>query len=391
MHSKLTALQTISDIRPQTGGTARVVVDLADALSKHPSIQPVIVTQSFKNDETLPSSSARVQRMIIEARPLNSLRFGVPFYKHLRDIVNSQEKPIIHNHGLWAPENHWAAHLSRSNNIPMVSQPHGMLEPWSLSQKAWKKHVALMLFQRTDLTTAKALIATSSEEYENLRQLGLKQPIAVIPNGVRIDVPADINLDQRLPIQKIKTALFLSRVHQKKGLSNLIRAWAQIRSLDWKLQIAGPDEGGHLQEVMTLASELGIDKSIDYVGTVEGEKKAELYRSANLFVLPTHSENFGVVIAEALANGVPVITTRGAPWSDLETFKCGWWVDIGVKPLVHALCDAMALSDDERRAMGERGREYVQRYNWDIITNQTVNVYRWALNISPAPECLRMN
>lgn len=391
MHSKLTALQTISDIRPQTGGTARVVVDLADALSKHPSIQPVIVTQSFKNDETLPSSSARVQRMIIESRPLNSLRFGVPFYKHLRDIVNSQEKLIIHNHGLWAPANHWAAHLSRSNNIPMVSQPHGMLEPWSLSQKVWKKRVALMLFQRTDLTTAKALIATSSEEYENLRQLGLKQPIAVIPNGVRIDVPTDISLDQRLPIKKIKTALFLSRVHQKKGLSNLIRAWAQIRSLDWKLQIAGPDEGGHLQEVMTLASELGVDKSIDYVGTVEGEKKAELYRSANLFVLPTHSENFGVVIAEALANGVPVITTRGAPWGDLETFKCGWWVDIGVKPLVNALCDAMALSDDERRAMGERGREYVQRYNWDIITNQTVNVYRWALDISPAPECLRMN
>ena len=107
--------------------------------------------------------------------------------------------------------------------------------------------------------------------------------------------------------------------------------------------------------------------------------RAALYREADLLVLPTFSENFGVVVAEALAAGVPVITTRGAPWADLETHGCGWWIETGVAPLVLALREALALSDDERRAMGERGLAYVRRYDWDVIAAETLALYRWVL------------
>lgn len=391
MRSDITALQTISDIRPQTGGTARVVVDLADALGNYSSIQPIIVTQSLTGEATLPSNSPRVLRIIADVRSANSIRFGVPLYRRLGEVVKSQKNSIIHNHGLWLPANHWVCQVAKKNHIPMVIQPHGMLEPWSLSQKAWKKRLALNLFQRADLVLAKVLIATSSEEYENLRKLGFRQPIAVIPNGVRIDAPLGINLNQALPLQEIRTALFLSRVHPKKGLINLVRAWAQIRPSGWKLRIAGPDEGGHLEEVMELADELGVAESMEYVGSVEGERKSAVYRGADLFVLPTHSENFGVVVAEALAQGLPVITTRGAPWADLERYGCGWWIDIGVEPLVHALREALALSDDERDVMGKFGREYVRRFDWHDIARQTIEVYRWVLGQGPAPECLRVN
>ena len=301
-----------------------------------------------------------------------------------------REKPIslLHSNGLWLPVNHLASVAALRYGIPLIIQPHGMLEPWALNHKAWKKRIAMSLFQKHDLNAAKALVATSSVEYENIRKLGFRQPVAVIPNGVQIDLPVGLSIKPLGITNGIRTALFLSRVHPVKGLLNLVQAWRQLAPKQWRLCIAGPNEGGHLEEVMALVRQLGLGESVEYVGEVDGEQKSALYRNADLFVLPTFTENFGVVVAEALAHGVPVITTRGAPWGDLETYRCGWWVDIGVVPLVQALRAAMALSDDERRAMGTRGREYIQRYNWDTIAQQTIEVYRWVLGKGSKPDCV---
>jgi glycosyltransferase involved in cell wall biosynthesis len=188
-----------------------------------------------------------------------------------------------------------------------------------------------------------------------------------------------------------RVALFLSRVHPKKGLLELVRAWAQVAPEGWRLEIAGPDEGGHWDEVARLVAELHLGDFVRYHGAVEGDRKTALFRRADLFVLPTFSENFGVVVAEALASGVPVITTRSAPWADLESHRCGWWIDVGVEPLAAALRAAMGLSDDERRAMGERGRHYVRRYDWDEIARQTLALYRWLLGHDDRPEFVRVD
>jgi glycosyltransferase involved in cell wall biosynthesis len=233
--------------------------------------------------------------------------------------------------------------------------------------------------------------ATALMEYESIRSIGLKQPVAVIPNGVLARplcaVNPKRNLESRRDAEHV--ALFLSRVHPKKGIFNLLHAWAIVAPQGWRLKIAGPDEVGHLAEVMALASELGIEQMVDYLGSVDGEAKSQTYLEANLFVLPTFSENFGVVVAEALAHGLPVITTYGAPWADLETYGCGWWIDIGIDALVISLREAMALSDQEREEMGARGRDYVRRYNWDDIAQQTIDVYRWLLGLRPQPDFVR--
>jgi glycosyltransferase involved in cell wall biosynthesis len=136
---------------------------------------------------------------------------------------------------------------------------------------------------------------------------------------------------------------------------------------------------------MALARRLKISESIEYVGEVDGKRKSEIYQDADLFVLPTLSENFGVVVTEALAHGVPVITTHGAPWADLEAERCGWWVSIGVEPLVAALRTATAMDDEERRAMGERGRTFVKRYDWSVIASQIGDVYCWLLGQGVKP------
>ena len=155
--------------------------------------------------------------------------------------------------------------------------------------------------------------------------------------------------------------------------------------------IAGPDEGGHRWEVEAAVRQAGLESCVEFIGPVEGEAKAALYRRADVFVLPSFSENFGLVVAEALASGVPVIATKGTPWEGLVAHRCGWWVEIGVEPLVAALREATALSGEERRAMGERGRRFAEQFGWPHIAEQMHAVYRWVLGEEPRPECVRVD
>jgi len=162
-------------------------------------------------------------------------------------------------------------------------------------------------------------------------------------------------------------------------------------SSGWRLVIVGPDEDGHLAEVRRAVREAGLDGQIEFPGEAWGDARWQFYRDADLFVLPTFSENFGLTIAEALACGVPVITTRGTPWQELETRQCGWWIETGVEPLVAALKQAMSQPSSELHAMGERGRTLVtERYSWEPIGRQMVEVYRWLLGSGQKPECVQL-
>lgn len=389
MHDDISVLHAIAGLNPRSGGPSRVVVDITDALALKGDLSVTLLAQSTPGEDSLPSPGMGVNRVVAESPSSLALALGVPFRHALQRIIKTKPPTLLHTHGLWLPLNHWATSLGRQNGIPVVLQPHGMLQPWALAHKPWKKRVALALFQRSDLVAAQVIVATSAVESDSIRKLGYRQPIAVIPNGVPKAGAGDPGLPANAAPNRERIVLFLSRVHPLKGLLNLVAAWAQISPPGWKLRIVGPDEGGHLRDVQARVQQLGIGDSVVYIGNVDSEQKAALFRGSDLFVLPTFTENFGVVIAEALAHGLPVITTRGAPWADLEAFRCGWWVDIGVAPLVKALQEAMALSDKERWAMGARGRDYVRRYDWDDIAQQTMDVYRWVLGRGSQPDCVR--
>lgn len=390
MNTDFAVAQVVASLHPRLGGPSRTVVHLSDALANHPGVQVKLITQSLKGGLTVSSQGNAVDRRLCQSSSFLAIKFGLPAFRELEQLGRSNAVNLIHSHGVWLPVNHWAARTARRWDIPLIIHPRGMLEPWAMNNNALKKRVAMRLFQKMDLDTAKALVATSLEEYYNIRRMGLKQPVALIPNGVRIPLHRDIFYLSQVN-KELRTALFISRIHPVKGLLNLVQAWARLRPQNWRLRIAGPDEGGHLQVVIAAARQYGIYDSIEYIGEVDGPQKALAYSSADFCVLPTFSENFGVVVAEALAHGVPVITTRGAPWADLETYGCGWWIDIGVEPLVIALREAMALTDTEREAMGVRGRNYVQRYDWDHIARETLAVYQWVIGGSPRPDCVRID
>jgi glycosyltransferase involved in cell wall biosynthesis len=173
----------------------------------------------------------------------------------------------------------------------------------------------------------------------------------------------------------------------------LLQAWAVVEPEfpDWTLTVAGSDEGyygvtGHLAEVTGLATQLGISR-IRFVGEVHGSQKSRVLRESAVFVLPTKGENFGVAVAEALAHGVPAIVTKGAPWAGLEEQKAGWWIDLGIEPLVLALRQALSSPPEQLAAMGARGREWMMRdFSWDVVGAKMAETYRWLHGQRPKPE-----
>lgn len=372
-------LHVIAGLHPRFGGTSRVVVDVTDALSKQSHMSVTLLTQSRVKDETVAAASTDVHRVVALSRSRLALSAGLPLRAALKQIMIADSVRLIHNHGLWHPANHWAGTAGCRFGVPLVVQPHGMLEPWALYHKVWKKQIAMALFQRRDLECAKLLIATSTSEYLNFRRLGFRHPIAVIPHGVTMPLRSTPDVPPVAQAGRERVALFLSRVHPKKGLLNLVNAWANLTPKGWKLRIAGPDEGGHLQDVMRAVRGFGIADSVEYVGEVDGPSKSVVYRSADLFVLPSFSENFGVVVAEALAHGVPVITTRATPWSGLRDHGCGWWIEATVDALTDTLREALEKAPSDLRAMGDRGRQYAAEFTWSRVAQQTQDSYRWVL------------
>ncbi len=264
--------------------------------------------------------------------------------------------------------------------------PRGTISEWALNHHALRKKIFWRLLQEQTLRRADTFHATAEEEYLDLRRLGFRQPVCVIPNG--IDVPP---LEKPLPKEQ-RQLLYLGRIHKKKGIDLLLRAWAAVepRFPDWTLVVAGPDDGGYLPEYQALAERLHLAR-VHFPGPLYGEEKLAAYRRASLYVLPTHSENFGVTVAEALAAGTPAIVTKGAPWAGLVEHGAGWWIDIGVDPLVAALEEALALPEVRLREMGRRGREWMLReLSWPAIARRIAAVYAWLCGRAERPADVRI-
>ncbi len=356
-------IHVISGISRSSGGPARSSQGLVAALNAA-GVEAWLVSCAVGERPWLPG----VTRFRAPERPgLWALR------AFFRALFGELRPDLVHLHGIWQPQIHLAACAARALGIPYIIAPRGMLEPWSLEQGKWKKRLALALYQRRDLRGAVALHATAETEAEQFRALGFGQKIVVSPNGVTVP--------ERLPRRVAnkageRRALFVSRIHRKKGLLELVEAWDRIRPEGWKMEIVGTDADGYQREVEAAVRAKGLQDDFVFTGPLMDEDKWQAYTRADLFVLPTHSENFGIVVAEALYAGVPVITTRGTPWRELETHRCGRWIDFGVVSLAAALREMMALPDGARQAMGERGQALVQsRYAWPAIGQAMAKAY----------------
>ena len=359
-------LITATSLRPAYGGPAFSVSRLAAALATQG-----LETGLWAADDSAPGAelpTATVERL---AGPL-------------AEAAASFAPDVIHDNGLWLPHNHRVAALARQIGVPRIVSTRGMLEPWAIRHKGLKKQVAWRLYQRRDLERASALHTTAETEAANLRAFGLAAPIVTIPNGVDL---ADLPDPEPRRDGDARTVLFLGRLYPVKGLPMLIEAWASVRPSGWRLVIAGPDEAGHRGVLEAATAGAGLGDVVSFPGPVEGGAKAALLRRADFLVLPSHSESFGMVVAEALAHGTPVLTTTATPWPSLEAHRCGWRCAPTPNAIAEALRIAAACDRATLRAMGASGRAYVaQTLAWDRVAAEFVALYERVVGGASAPR-----
>ena len=296
---------------------------------------------------------------------------------------------IVHNHSLWSMVNVAAGWVVPGRHAKLITSPRGTLSPWALSRTRALKRV-LWPLQRRALARADLLHATSEAEYQEIRAQGFTAPVAIIPNG--IDLPG---LPFSRPTSVQRTLLFLSRIHPTKGIDRLLPAWRRLQEghPDWRLVIAGRGESEYEHEVRKLAADLGCER-VEFAGPLYGVSKTRAYFDADLFVLPSHSENFGMVVAEALAHGCPAVVSQGAPWPFLEREGCGWWIsnDVDGRSIAVALDAAMRQPREQLAAMGQQGRAWMEReFSWASVGERMEIAYRWLLSGGHPVEFVRID
>lgn len=356
-------LHYIPSIDESSGGVGAYMQLLARDLGK--LVELHIVTHKGDNERKL--ENCTIHYIADKWLPWDSCK------KDFLQLINEIKPDVFHTNSCWLPVSAFTAMWAKAAGYKVVYTPHGMLEPWALQRNPWKKKLAIWLFQKKGLQVSDMIHATAESEKKNLITLGWNKNVTSIANCVQID-----EIQMKTSWERKKNILFLSRVHVKKGINFLIEAVAQLKDelQGYTITIAGPGEESYVNELKQLAISLGVGSMVHFVGPVYAENKWPLYRTADLFVLPTWSENFGIVVPEALASGTPVITTVGTPWEELNTCNCGWWTEIGTEPTVGALRKFLACSDADLEQMGRNGRKLVEdEYTSEAIAKQFVEMY----------------
>jgi glycosyltransferase involved in cell wall biosynthesis len=393
----LRLVHVIAGLDPAHGGPSYSVPRLCQALAVL-GAEPMLLSVAAKAE--LPSAGTpsyggytdrRFAQELAHVPGLRAWRHSAAFATALYEAASQAD--VIHDHGLWLLPNLQAGWSAAAARKPFIISPRGMLGPLALAFSATKKRVCWKLLQGPVVRRATCLHATSDQEYNELRAFGLRHPIAVIPNG--IDLPEkhqEWACDTLSDIGSKRVVLSLGRLHAKKGIERLLLAWAKIEPAhpDWRLSLIGPGERGYVSELRAMARNLAL-RHVVFGDPVYGAAKWDAYRAADLFVLPSLNENFGLTIAEALATGTPTIATTGTPWSRLSTEGCGWWVEATPEALEAVLAAAMAMPRPVLREMGAKGRAWMMReFSWDRAAREMLRVYEWLIGCTGLPPSVRL-
>lgn len=386
------------------GGLSMAVIELVGALQRH-GVEVDVHGIASEGERLMPAAS-----LPLTSHPVTSSR-PWPRSKPLRAAVGGSAASALHTHGLWTDGSVAVHEAWRRNGVPYLVSPHGMLDAWALRNSAWKKRIAAWWFEDAHLRHASVIHALCESERQSIRDYGLTNPVAVIPNGVHLPELSEPPKTGG----STKALLFLGRLHPKKGLAELLHAWAHIFAVagpaGWHLTIAGWDQGGYRAGLLRRCREGGVPViemtvedylrdqrqstaaidpgSVVFVGSAFGDGKDQLLRRSDGFILPSYSEGLPMAVLEAWAYCLPVAMTD--PCNLPEGFASGAatklptpdWADDFRK----ALSDFLSQPDDQLVSMGRAGRNLVtQRFTWDRIAAQFAEVYRWLNGASQRPE-----
>lgn len=364
--------QVVPSLEEQHGGPSRSVHALAAALARLGDEVDLLATRPGAD-----MPPAREGRLRVLQFRRDSPEFLCPS-TGLRAHLRREAYDCVHHHGLWLRTLHYAHRARRSAGPGFVISPRGMLSDWAWGHHRWKKWLAARLVHRGAMAAAGGWHATSEAESDDIRRRGFTRPVCVAPNGVNAPTADELThahetWHQLCPaVSQRPVALFYSRFHRKKRLLELLNLWLEAAPASWLLLVAGVPEEYSPADLEARLRERGAG---DRVFVVDGRGRPPPYAVASLFLLPSHSENFGLVIAEAMAWGVPVLVTDSTPWAEVSRHRAGWCVPWTDYP--GALQTALGESIDQLEQRGARARDWVlSRYSWDEVARPLHVFYR---------------
>lgn len=374
-------LQTIASLDSRSGGTSTCTYDLVKALNASGMPTDILTLRPGVPKERMVGDDG-----FIHACPFDA-RTPLAVSRNLRRFLAGAQYPLYHTNGLWLDVNHATCAHARKKDKPCVISLHGMLYPQALERGSWKKKLMLALGHRKDIAGAACIHVTCEQELEHYRNMGFSNPVAVVPNPVQIpEYLADIRRTRHDGFR----AGFLGRFHPIKNLESLIRAWAKLRLPNAELLLIGDGDPEYKTRLEELIRRENVSH-VTFTGFVSGRQKYETLSSLDVLCAPSHQENFGMSIAEALLAGTPVIAGKGTPWEALNARQCGWWRSNDPSSLAAALADAFNLSPQERLAMGERGRALIRETCASPhVAASMKRLYRYLLGQESKPEFVHL-
>jgi glycosyltransferase involved in cell wall biosynthesis len=386
----------LNSVSRKAGGLFEICKRLAQTTCREKEIVVLGMEDEFTKTDVI--QWAPLRPTVFPPVFARSFGYALGYSQYLAEVCPD----IAHVHGLWTYPSFAGYRWHRRTKRPLIYTAHGMLAPWALRNSAWKKRLVRALWEDAAHRSAACFHVNSEAEYLMLRQHDLRNPICIIPNG--IDLPAGQSSEVSSLVSDLASVargrnllLYLGRLHRKKNLLNLIRAWKEALNShpsilnSWMLAIAGWDQGGHEAQLRQLTTDLRLLTSIIFLGPRFGADRDACYRACDAFVLPSLSEGLPMTVLEAWAYAKPVLMTSECNLP--EGFVAGAALQTGTtsKQIAARLKQLVEMSDDDRKAMGARGRALVaETFSWPRIGEQMRWVYEWVLGGGTAPETIRL-
>ena len=367
-------LQTVSSTEILFSGITYCVNELSKGLSALGQNVEILSLSSTPKSWVSSKNEYKFRNNVLNIPFLHKSGYSSDMKKY----ILASNSNIVHTHGLWMFPN-----IYRTSNAKFVISPHGMLAENALKFSPIKKKFFYSLFQKKALADVQLFFASAESEFEDIRNFGLKAPIAIIPHGVHIP-----NIKKNKTYKDKKTVVSIGRLHPKKGLDTLIKAWSRIEPIfsEWDLKIVGPDECGYQTELKKLIKKLNLNR-VTIEPPLYGLERDLLLSSCDLFVLASKTENFAMTVAESLAVELPVIATKATPWSGLQTNQCGWWIKGDEVSLFEKLKVALSLPEKQLADMGQHGKKWMQKdFSWESACTKTLEAYEWIENKGKLPD-----
>ncbi len=378
--TNLKICQIVPYIHNEASGPSYSVPSLTLALKK---LNCKIVLLTLDKRKTVPDWSIN----IIKHKPnlfLHKVGWSTEANKWFNE--NAKKYDIFHTNGLWMFPNVTPLKIAKKNGRKCVLSPRGTTNKEALKYSKIKKFFFYNFFQKDILRKVDLIHVTSKDELNDVRKLGLNQPVAIIPNG--IDIP-EIKYKKDRKIFKL---IYLGRIHPKKGLENTIQAWSSVEKFfpNWIFEIAGLGEKKYEDKIKKLILNVQ-SKSIRFIGPVYGEDKVKFIQTSDILIMPSYNENFGMVVAEALSNNIPVICGINTPWQKVVKIKCGWHIPNDTISIKNNFLKVFKMSKNSLNKKGMNGRLWMEKdYGWKQVAKKMLLSYEWLISKKSKPKWINI-